>query len=309
MGKKINKPIDLYSANYDHPGPPIFLGDHEEILFQGNTTMRIWYNNIPTCYQMHWHNSIEITIPENNYYDMVTPNKTYRLQPGEIMIVPSGYLHACNAPETGTRFIHLFDISLLQKMSGFARLQPILANPLIITKMTHPMIYDDVMQGLAAIRDEYFNQSDFYELTIMSMLINIFTKIGINHQQDSNFFQDEKPTLQKRYIAEFNALLEHIDTHYMDDLNLEDTATKMGFSKYHFSRLFKTYTNFTFCDYVNFRRLKVCEELLENPNLSITEVAMQSGFPSISTFNRLFLEAKGCSPSEFRAKIKDKNKW
>ena len=73
-----------------------------------------------------------------------------------------------------------------------------------------------------------------------------------------------------------------------------------GYSKYHFSRLFSEYTKETFCDYLNLRRIKAAEELLLNDSLSVTEIAMQSGFSSIATFNRLFRSLKGCSPSEYR---------
>ena len=36
------------------------------------------------------------------------------------------------------------------------------------------------------------------------------------------------------------------------------------------------------------------------PNLSITEVAMHSGFNSLSTFNRIFKSAKNCTPWEYK---------
>ena len=42
----------------------------------------------------------------------------------------------------------------------------------------------------------------------------------------------------------------------------KDIASSIGFSKYHFSRLFKQYTNYTFCAYLCHRRIKVAEELL-----------------------------------------------
>ncbi len=96
--------------------------------------------------------------------------------------------------------------------------------------------------------------------------------------------------------------MEYIDIHYMEELNLEDIAESTGFSKYHFSRLFKQYTGFTFCDYLCHRRIKVAEELLARPDLSITEAALQAGFPSISTFNRLFKQYKNCTPSEYRSR-------
>lgn len=37
------------------------------------------------------------------------------------------------------------------------------------------------------------------------------------------------------------------------------------------------------------------------PGTSITEVALQSGFSSLSTFNRTFKRLKGCTPSEYRS--------
>lgn len=79
-------------------------------------------------------------------------------------------------------------------------------------------------------------------------------------------------------------------------------AALAGFSKFHFSRLFKQYTSLTFNEYLNHRRLKAAEELLAAPDLSITEIALRSGYASLSTFNRLFKQIKHCTPTEYRAK-------
>ena len=130
----------------------------------------------------------------------------------------------------------------------------------------------------------------------------MFVKFGYNHINSKNLFPNVRLHKQKEYVQKFNDLLDYIDNHYAEDLNLEDIADSIGFSKYHFSRLFKQYTNFTFCDYLCYRRIKAAEALLVQPELSITEVALQAGFPSISTFNRLFKQEKNCTPSEYRAK-------
>lgn len=58
----------------------------------------------------------------------------------------------------------------------------------------------------------------------------------------------------------------------------------------------------TFYDYLNFRRMRAAEELLSSPDYSITELALASGFPSISTFNRVFKAKHGCTPTEYRMK-------
>ena len=74
-----------------------------------------------------------------------------------------------------------------------------------------------------------------------------------------------------------------------------------GFSKLHFSRLFKKYTNTTFYDYLILKRIQAAEQLLADADLSITEVALRTGFSSISTFNRTFKRKKNCTPREYRS--------
>jgi AraC-like DNA-binding protein len=47
-------------------------------------------------------------------------------------------------------------------------------------------------------------------------------------------------------------------------------------------------------------RVKRAENLLLNPERSITEIALDAGFESIATFNRAFKEIKHCTPSEYK---------
>ena len=131
----------------------------------------------------------------------------------------------------------------------------------------------------------------------------MLVSLGNNQFDNMEIFSSMRIYKQKEYAAKFNEVMEFIDTHYMDDLELDNIAASIGFSKYHFSRLFKQYTNYTFCNYLTRRRLLAAKALLEQPNLSITEIALQSGFPSISTFNRAFKQQNNCTPSEYRDKF------
>ena len=153
------------------------------------------------------------------------------------------------------------------------------------------------------MRNEYFRKNEYAELTIYALLINLFVKFGYNHIQTQDLFPNVRSYKQKEYVKKFNDLLDYIDKHYTEELNLEEIADCIGFSKYHFSRLFKQYTGFTFCDYLCYRRIKAAELLLSRQDLSITEVALQSGFSSISTFNRIFKQQKKCTPSEYRSRV------
>lgn len=295
--------LDFYTVNEDFGGSRDIEENNKEVVeFRNSSSVRIWYNEQYESYDSHWHSALEIIMPVENYYDVEIETTLYHVRPDEILIIPPGKVHRLIAPSTGKRFIFLLDISQLIGLKGFSGIQSLLANPLYVTRETYPYIHDDVYQLLVQMRNEYFCKNAYAELSIYSLLINMFVKFGYNHINTCDLFPNVRLYKQKEYVQKFNDLLDYIDKNYTEDLNLEEIANSIGFSKYHFSRLFKQYTNFTFCDYLCYRRIKAAESLLVLPDLSITEVALQSGFSSISTFNRIFKQHKNCTPSEYRAK-------
>lgn len=294
--------INYYDANSDWAGDRTVTDAQEIVQFHNNSTIRIWCNEQNQDYATHWHSAMEIIMPMENHYDVEINQISYHINPGEFLLIPPGEMHKLIAPDSGRRFILLFDISLITKLKGGTSIQALLLQPLFITKDGYPKIYDEVYRLLLDITDEYFSKNEYAELTIYSLLLSFFVKFINNRIQDEELFPNVRQSRQKEYIKKFNDLLDFINLHYSEELNLESMAARMGFSKFHFSRLFKQYTNLTFNDYLNFRRLKAAEELLANPALSIIEVSMRSGYSSISTFNRLFRQMKHCTPSEYRSK-------
>ena len=300
--KNDKRTIDYYDVNSDWAGDRTVTDAQEIVQFHNNSTIRIWCNEQNQDYATHWHSAMEIIMPMENHYDVEINQISYHINPGEFLLIPPGEMHKLIAPDSGRRFILLFDISLITKLKGGTSIQALLLQPLFITKDGYPKIYDEVYRLLLDITDEYFSKNEYAELTIYSLLLSFFVKFINNRIQDEELFPNVRQSRQKEYIKKFNDLLDFINLHYSEELNLESMAPRMGFSKFHFSRLFKQYTNLTFNDYLNFRRLKAAEELLANPALSIIEVSMRSGYSSISTFNRLFRQMKHCTPSEYRSK-------
>lgn len=296
-----NLKLDYDHTNDDYHGR--YMHESQELVdYSSKTSHRIWLNQQTDNYDAHWHTAIEIIVAIENYYDATVGNEHFHINPGEILIVPPNELHSTEAPDWGIRFVYIMDISLISKLKGFSGIKSILMQPLLINRTNYPRVYDEIYKILLLIRNEYFSNNEYSELTIQAHMLNLFVLLGDNYNTANELFPNVGLHKQKEYVQKFNQALEFIDRHYMDDLSLEDVADYIGFSKYHFSRLFKQYTNYTFCDYVTYRRIKVAEEYLANPDYSITEVAMRSGFSSITTFNRLFKQQKGCTPSEYRSK-------
>jgi AraC-like DNA-binding protein len=274
----------------------------ETVSFHDDSSIRIWYNDSNESYDSHWHTAMEIIMPVKNYYDVTINEQSFHIEPGEVIIIPPCEMHSLKAPDNGVRFIYLINIGILTGLKNFSGIQTLLYSPIHITREKYPNIYDDIYDILVQMHKEYFHKNEYAELTIYSLLINMFTKLGYNHINSSDLFPNVRLYKQKEYATKFNEVLNYIDSHYMEDLTCEAMAGLIGFSKFHFSRLFKQYTNFTFCDYLNIRRIKSAESLLAEPEFSITEIALQSGFSSISTFNRIFKQIKGCTPSEYRTR-------
>jgi AraC-like DNA-binding protein len=83
-------------------------------------------------------------------------------------------------------------------------------------------------------------------------------------------------------------------------LTLEDIALRTGFSKFHFSRMFRKYTNMLLSDFIADVRIRKVEQLLADDGAKICDIALEAGFGSLSAFNKAFKKNKGISPSEFR---------
>lgn len=265
-----------------------------------DSAIRIWKNDTSDSYPIHWHTALEIIIPIENYYIVDINDQHFHLMPDEILLIPSGELHTLTSPDTGSRFIFMIDISFLSSIKSFSSIQSLLVQPIHLTPDTHPAIYDEIYSLLMNMQVEFFQEREYSELTIYSLLIELFVKLGYDYIYGQELFPSVRLPKQKEYIRKFQQLLAYIDEHYMEELDLDKLSASIDFSKFHFLRLFKQYMGATLGDYVTLRRIKAAEQLLCNQSIPIAEVATLSGFSSISTFNRLFKQYKNCSPSEYR---------
>lgn len=93
---------------------------------------------------------------------------------------------------------------------------------------------------------------------------------------------------------------DYIARHYMEPIKLEQVAQAVNLSKYYFSRFFKRKKGMSFTEYVTQVRVDCAKELLASTQLSVKEIAYQSGFRDPNYFSKLFKRITGVNPSEFR---------
>ena len=125
------------------------------------------------------------------------------------------------------------------------------------------------------------------------------------------YYLEACDTLTVKLVAD-NRLTEitaYIDTHFKERLSVSDLAHKFGYSESYFIRYFKKHMGITPANYIIEKRISLAKELLQSTRLSMSEVALQSGFEEDANyFSRVFKSRTGLIPTVYRAnsKIYDK---
>lgn len=286
----------------------ILEGLHETINYGNSLGVRVFHNVDYEDYPEHWHTGIEIIMPVTSDYTVIVGEERYLLHPGDIIILNSGVLHGLEAPPTGERIILQFDAALLYTLREMETMLSFVPAVVHFAQSSEEL-YRFVKERLDRIVSEDLEKKAFFEAHIYAQLIEIFVEVGRRYtdKRMEDYVEDgrEKGQVvrQKEYLEVIMSSCNYINQHYQENITLEETANISGFSKFHFTRVFKQYMNMTFYEYLNSKRMKRAQELLYSTEMSITEVAMNSGFSSLSAFNRTFKTMNGCSPSEYRNKI------
>lgn len=280
-------------------------GIFEKVQYKQSTSIKLYNNSDYEDYPYHWHTVPEIIMPIDNIYTVEINGITTVLQPEDIAFISPGCLHALYAPTTGLRIIFQPDVAPLRFMKEVETLLTLQKPFFVITKENHPEIHDQLRTLMYQIRDEYLADEPFSEVSIYGKTLQILTLLGKNLTGSlTEATESGTKGHQEEYVEAFLSICDYISAHCCEDLTLEQVADLSGFSKFYFSRLFKQFTNVTFYRYVNQKRIALAEERLTDPSKTITDVAISCGFPSLSSFIRMFKIIKGCTPTDFRTMYK-----
>ncbi len=109
---------------------------------------------------------------------------------------------------------------------------------------------------------------------------------------------------EARYRARVARVVAHIVAHPLSTHRLEDLAALAHFSPWHFHRLYAGVTGESVAMTVRRVRLARAASLLQEDMLSVTEVALASGYESPQAFSRAFRQFSGQAPSAFQADMR-----
>jgi len=106
----------------------------------------------------------------------------------------------------------------------------------------------------------------------------------------------------KEYPSAVKLVTEYININYFRKLTLAELASVAFLSPYHLLREFKKHTGFTPLEYTNLYRLSLAKQMLGASDLTIEQIALNTGFCSHSYFSKRFREDTGMTPEQFRGR-------
>lgn len=112
--------------------------------------------------------------------------------------------------------------------------------------------------------------------------------------------KEKKKTQTSTLTENIQYLVQYMQNHSAEPLTMDFLAHFTGISKYHLSREFKRVTGFSPIEYLITLRVEKAKLLLEQPGLSVRDVAEMAGFGNEQYFSRLFRQRTGCTPGQYR---------
>ncbi len=250
--------------------------------------------------ECHWHEEMELFRVRGGRARVQCGGSFEEAGPGDLVFFNSGELHAAQAlDETPLEYdAVVFSPEMLCGSGELARrayVAPVLEGRLKPQRVVRGesgreeallTAFDQAMELLT-------ERPPAYELRVQSRLLEIFA--GLTEKGHCLSVPGEKEPSQG-----IKAAIEYIRQNYAQPITLKELAELSHLSEGHFCRLFKRVTLKTPIRYINTLRLAAARELLLETDRKELDIALETGFGSLSYFIDSFKQSTGRTPAQYR---------
>ncbi|SCC38596.1 AraC-like ligand binding domain-containing protein [Fictibacillus enclensis] len=263
-------------------------------------------------YDFHSHDTYEVYFFHSGRCKYMIGDEIHHLQENDIIIMDGLTLHR-PYPEEEQPYIR----SVIQFSGEW--LKPVLAN-LKVPELLNPFymlnncLFRGVDQDMLLEIEELikkiaqvgfskgYKQEDKFENRlkegeVTTLLVQLLFKI----YELSKLRIVKIPSVKSEKHMHVDRIIRWVEDNREKNIKLDDIAKSLSISKYYMSRIFKCVTGFTIMEYLMSCRIKRAKYLLEmHPEMSILEVALESGFENSSHFSRFFRKQVKITPTAYR---------
>lgn len=254
-----------------------------------------------TLFTSHWHEQIELLYFTGGEASIKFNSTEYKALPGDLLVANSNELHSGQGL-TGnvSYYCMIIDTSILRSSffdcidtEGAARSSSY--TTLLMNRVSKDRY---VRKCMCIIEKEQARRLPGYELAVKSTVLRMITFLMRRYAHE--LLTPQKYDTRLRNMNKLNKVLEYIEEMHTENITIEIACKLVNLSPYYFCRLFRNSTGRTFTEYVNHVRMNKAEMLLRNTELSISEIALNTGFNDANYFSRMFRKYKKISPSNVR---------
>ena len=248
---------------------------------------------------VHWHDELEIIYVKSGFLTVNISGENYIGKPGDAFVVSPGNLHFMGS-QTGTvdYFTFLFPLKYIafraDDMLDDKLIEPLNSGHLMIS----PEIKDTVKEQCEQLARVYAAEIDESESKITGQIRKKIILLQFIHELWKKGFIVENDTTGRNTVEK--EMISYIQQNYKGKILLREFGEQFHLSEKYISRYFKEHFHITLSQYVTYLRLEHAKQMLQETDISVTEVAMQSGYQNISYFIRSFKKTYGVSPLKYR---------
>jgi AraC-like DNA-binding protein len=267
-------------------------------IFQDNLEKSTW----------HYHNNFEISFITEGSGKRIVADSIEAFQPGDLAFIGRNLPHVWIADkETRTPSNRTLEMVFLQFTSNVLSPQLLSLPEFSYVKRTLELsergihIVWHTLNEVSEIMLQLPYLKSFDRMLHFFMLMDIIGKSESNVQLASKEYLKMRFTTSNKRIA---AIHEYLMNNYHEEVDLKRLAALVNMAEGSLCRFFKMNTGITVFEYLNKIKTEFACKLLMDPDLSILEICLDSGFNNISHFNKQFKKNTGVPPSEYRKRFK-----
>jgi beta-xylosidase/AraC-like DNA-binding protein len=245
--------------------------------------------------QTHYHQQIELFYLLGGSVDIRIDDQTYSMQADDFMIINANKTHSFLNPKDIVAARFEIDYNMLAEMLGTTQLF-FWCN----TVVDRNEAYDRCRVLMDKILMENYERESVNELQLHAYYFQLLAVLTGNFLISQN--EGVSGNSDTRDSDRMQMIQNYIQANYQSQVSLNDLAKKLYLSNAYLSKYIKRNFGVTFVEYLNRVRMFHAVDELMYTDKNLTHIALDNGFPTSASFNRVFKEVYHVTPSEYRRK-------
>ena len=248
---------------------------------------------------VHWHDEFEIIYVRSGFLTVSISGESYIGKTGDAFVVSPGNLHLMGS-DTGIvdYYTFLFPLKYISfrtdDMLDEKLLEPLNSGHLMIG----PRVKDTAKELCEQLIEIYMAKKDESESKITTQIRTKIILLQFILEMWKKGFVMENDTSGRNTVEK--EMVSYIQQNFTGKISLREFGEQFHLSEKYISRYFKEHFHITLSQYVTYLRLEHAKQLLQDTDIPVTDVAMQSGYQNVSYFIRSFQKAYAVSPLKYR---------